>query len=170
MRRATGHLDPDLTKVDRDAPTVSAVAEQFQGWHVGSLDVRTALLAGDHLDRNLCVEVPVDLWKEVRLASNEILKTAKACERLGQCAQRMVQTPPCTGILSLDAGQLSPLPTKTGRYGVHGVLEVHVDDLIGGGDDTFSEVLARLCNIASLAQRKRGRFACRGRRDRSKRT
>ena len=37
------------------------------------------------------------------------------------------------------------LPRADG-HGVHGVVGVHVGDLLGGGDQTFSEVLAQLCN------------------------
>ena len=43
----------------------------------GSLDVRTAFLTGDYVDRSQCMETPADLRKELHLASNEVLKLRK---------------------------------------------------------------------------------------------
>ena len=149
MPDGTRYFDPDVTKVIRDAHTLSAVAEHLliqlctsEGWWVGSLDVRTAFLAGDNMDRNLYMQVPSTFRKELKLSSNDSLKLQKAVYGLLKTPKEWFK--PLHRELTALEFKASTLDIcfcclpKTSRYGVHGVVGAHVDDLIGGGDDTFS--------------------------------
>ena len=75
-----GFFDPDFTKVHRDAPTLSAVAEHLllqlcasKQWRTESLDVRTTSFAGDDMDRNMYKDVPADLRKELHSSHSLII-------------------------------------------------------------------------------------------------
>ena len=108
---------------------------------MGSLDVRIAFPAGAHTGRNVhgCTIRFADRAPSGIL---RYLQTAKGCLRLGQWAKRILLTAPlgahCTGVQSSTLDNF--VSANNEGCGVHRVVGVHVDDVIGYGDDTFSEV------------------------------
>ena len=88
---AIGCQNPDLTKVDRDATSLSAVTELLclqprasEKWRVGALDVRIALWAGDCVDT--IVNISFIEWSS--LDESNVWSAAVwqlVCRWVGQC-------------------------------------------------------------------------------------
>ena len=73
---ALGYAGPDACEVERDPPTMSQVRKHLllqlrasRQWQIQSLDVKTAFLAGDLHDRNLFLDVAMDLANDVATRS-----------------------------------------------------------------------------------------------------
>ena len=135
---------------------------------MGSLDVRIAFPAGDYTGRNVhgCTFRSADRAPSGIL---RYLETAKGCLRLGQWAKRILLTTPlgahCTGVQSstldnfVSANNLTPKGVACTES-----WRVHVDDVIGYGDDTSSEVWGSAVVIFfSLGSAEEKPFTYRGR-------
>eukprot|EP00435_Cladocopium_sp_Y103_P021824 s3570_g5.t1 len=151
-----GYLDPNLTEVPRDSPTLGRQSKMLllqliasNGWSLGSFDIKAAFLQGrPNQDRIMGLEPVPELAEAMRLSPAEICKLDKSayglidapylwfktlCDELVQLGMQPSPFDPCLYILRHP---------KTGK--LSGALGVHVDDGIHGGDDYFHQQIAKL--------------------------
>ena len=142
-----GFQDPDLTEVPRDSPTLSTASEalimQWVASHKYRLipsDIKTAFLSGDEDVRNMFIAPLDDVKKNAQCGPRDSAEIEEGSVWTGKCTKEMV-------------GQAQKIAHSTWFYElfsrlmriccgkVHGVLGVHVDDMIGGGNETFNRVM-----------------------------
>ena len=81
-----GYLDPKITEVPRDSPTLGRQSKMLllqliasQGWSLGSFDIRAAFLQGKpQKDRVIGIEPVAELSKAMHLKPDEICKLDKS--------------------------------------------------------------------------------------------
>ena len=167
-----GFEDPDLQTVPNDAPTLGKDARQLllqkvvsNRWRLINFDISSAFLQGQGDGRLLGVKPPEEIQKALGMKRGDQcqldggaygrvdapflwFKTLKqTLENLG-----FIQSPfdACTFLLVTPGTQEEPK--------VHGVLGIHVDDGIGGGDKYFSLVVQKLREIYSFGSYDEGEF------------
>ena len=167
-----GFEDPDISSVPNDAPTLSKDGKQLllqkvasSKWRLLNFDVSTAFLKGAGDGRTLGIHAPPEIAAALKLKGDE------QCGLVGGAYGRIDapylwyqsfrQTLEELGFLTcpLD-GCVFTLVTKStsGKPRVHGVLGIHVDDGIGGGDDFFMETIGRLRDKYSFGAFNIGEF------------
>ena len=167
-----GFEDPDISSVPNDAPTLSKDGKQLIlqkvascGWTLLNFDVSTAFLKGAGDGRNLGIHPPPEIAQALRMT------TMDQCGLEGGAYGRIDapylwynsfrETLENFGFMvcPLD-GCLFSLVTSDaqGRPKVRGVLGIHVDDGIGGGDDYFLSVIERLREKYSFGAFNTGEF------------
>ena len=150
-----GYMDPELESIPRDSPTLGRQSRMLilqmiasNRWSVKSFDIKSAFLQGTRGDRLLGLE-PVDELKEAMgLKSNEICKLDKSAYGLIDA--------PFLWFKSLDAS-LKELGFIAAPFDPcvyllwnpeaktpSGILGVHVDDGICGGDEFFDRQIKLL--------------------------
>lgn len=151
-----GYLDPNLTEVPRDSPTLGRQSKMLllqlivsHGWSLGSFDIKAAFLQGKPQDNRVMGLEPVpELAAAMKLQPNEVCKLDKSayglidapflwfqtlCEELKNLGFVSSPFDPCMYVLRHpETGKLS------------GVLGVHVDDGIHGGDEFFHQQIQKL--------------------------
>ena len=171
-----GFEDPDLDRVPNDAPTLSKDGRQLllqkicsNRWRLCSFDISTAFLHGKGDGRLLGIHAP----PEVREALS--MEEGDQCELQGGAYGRIdapylwyqelrstllelgfTQCPldPCIYSLSTE--------DSTGNHRCHGILGIHVDDGICGGDSHFKEVLEKLRSRYNFGSFEEGSFVFTG--------
>jgi transposase InsO family protein len=151
-----GYLDPNLTEVPRDSPTLGRQSKMLllqlissKGWSLGSFDIKAAFLQGrTQKDRVMGMEPVPELAKALQLAPNEVCKLDKSAyglidapflwfktlsEELINLGMQPSPFDPCVFILRHP---------KTNE--ISGVLGIHVDDGIYGGDEYFHSQISKL--------------------------
>ena len=153
-----GFEDPGLSEIPRDAPTLSKDGRQLllqmiasQQWGLLNFDISTAFLKGQGDGRALGLHAPKELQKAIGMKEPEqcLLKGGaygrvdapylwycelrKVLEGLG-----FVAAPFDNCLFTLVT------PSNKGQPILRGVLGIHVDDGIGGGDWYFKETLQKL--------------------------
>ena len=151
-----GYLDPNLTEVPRDSPTLGRQSKMLllqlivsHGWSLGSFDIKAAFLQGKPQDNRVMGLEPVpELAAAMQLQPQEVCKLDKSayglidapflwfqtlCEELKSLGFVSSPFDPCLYVLRHpETGKLS------------GALGVHVDDGIHGGDDFFHQQIQKL--------------------------
>eukprot|EP00435_Cladocopium_sp_Y103_P033991 s557_g8.t1 len=151
-----GYLDPNLTEVPRDSPTLGRQSKMLLlqliascGWSLGSFDIRAAFLQGrTQPGRTMGLEPVPELAEALKLKSNEVCKLEKSayglidapflwfqtlCEELQSLGMKPSPFDPCLFILRHpESGELC------------GALGVHVDDGIYGGNEYFHQQIQKL--------------------------
>lgn len=167
-----GFQDPKLTEVSRDAPTLSkegrAVVLQTiasKRFQLSSFDIKTAFLRGKADASNpLAMEPPKELRKILGLKDDEV------CELLGNAYGR-VDAPLlfykelCKQLLALGFTRhpLEPCVFTLYQGGVlRGILGMHVDDGVGGGDEVFKKKVDELQKVLPFGSRKFDNFTFTG--------
>ena len=151
-----GYLDPKITEVPRDSPTLGRQSKMLllqliasQGWSLGSFDIRAAFLQGKpQQDRVIGIEPVTELIKAMHLKPDEICKLDKSAYGLIDApylwfrtlheellALGFIPSPfdPCVFLLREPKSQR-----------LSGVLGIHVDDGIHGGDQYFHQQISKL--------------------------
>ena len=171
-----GYEDPQLTSVARDSPTLSREGRSIilqtiasRQWRLRSFDIKTAFLRGKADPQNkLAMDPPSELRQLMNLQENEV------CELLGNAYGR-VDAPllfykelksqlfrlgfevhpldPCIFILQSGEGSTRKL---------HGILGMHVDDGLCGGDPKFISLVQRLQETLPFGSQKEGKFTFTG--------
>ena len=159
-----GFQDPKLVEVMRDAPTLSRegralvlqtiASAQFP---LSSFDIKTAFLRGKADAANpLAMEPPPDVRKILNLKDGEV------CELLGNAYGR-VDAPLlfykelCKQLLQLGFTRHPLEPCVFMLYTdqrLSGVLGMHVDDGVCGGDDKFTQKIQQLEKNLPFGSRK----------------
>ena len=167
-----GFQDPKLVEVMRDAPTLSREGRALvlqtiasQKYRLGSFDIKTAFLRGKADENNpLAMEPPKELRKALQLKDDEV------CELLGNAYGRV--DAPLLFYKELSRQLLSlgfvrhPLEPcvfmlYTQNY-LHGILGMHVDDGVCGGDKFFLQKVEALQKSLPFGSRKQDKFTFTG--------
>ena len=153
-----GFQDPNLTEVQRDAPTLtkegrSTILQMISShhWELSSFDIKTAFLRAKADENNpLAMEPPIELRKKLQLPENQV------CQLVGNAYGRV--DAPLLFFKELRK-QLQELQFKIhplepcvyylesqhkGIRKIHGVLGTHVDDGLCGGDEWFHQQINKL--------------------------
>ena len=169
-----GYLDPKLTEVPRDSPTLGRQSKMILlqlvaslGWSLGSFDIRAAFLQGrPQKDRIIGIEPVPELSKAMQLKAHEICRLDKSAYGLIDApflwfqtlreellALGFVSSPfdPCLFVLRHP---------KTNK--LSGVLGVHVDDGIHGGDEYFHQQISKLESKYPFGSKKSRAFTFTG--------
>eukprot|EP00435_Cladocopium_sp_Y103_P048495 s2024_g14.t1 len=167
-----GFEDPQIQSVASDAPTLSKDAKQLllqqvasRRWRLINFDISTAFLKGHGDGRPLGLHAPPELRESLGMRDGD------QCALMGGAYGRV--DAPILWYRALRAtleqlgfvacpydGCLFSLvtPGKDGRPRVRGILGVHVDDGLGGGDSYFHEVLGKLRKIYDFGAYNEGEF------------
>ena len=159
-----GFTDPGLSYVPNDAPTLTKDARMMllqmvssQGWTLINFDVSTAFLKGENDGRMLGIRAPPELQSALKMQpSDQCQLTGGAYGRIDapylwhKTFRGFLES--VGFIVSPFDGCLFSLVTlgKDGSPRLHGVLGLHVDDGIGGGDAVFQRKIAEVRNRYSF--------------------
>ena len=171
-----GFEDPDIDHVPNDAPTLTKDGRQLllqkicsNRWRLCSFDISTAFLHGKGDGRLLGIQAPPEVKEALEMEKGD------QCELVGGAYGRIdapylwyqelrkellgigfKQCPldPC--VFSLSTRDAS------GKLRSHGILGIHVDDGICGGDQVFQEALQKLRKRFSFGSYEQGTFVFTG--------
>lgn len=169
-----GYLDPHLEDLARDSPTLGRHSRMLllqliasRGWDLCSFDIKAAFLQGQpQEDRVIGLEPCVELTQAMSLKPNEICRLVKSAyglidapflwykalsEALLKLGFEIAPFDPCLFILR-DHKNQKP----------HGVLGIHVDDGLCGGDEIFQEKIKILQKQYPFGSQKLGSFVFTG--------
>ena len=167
-----GFQDPKLVDVMRDAPTLSKEGRALvlqtissMKYELSSFDIKTAFLRGKADENNpLAMEPPRELRQALGLQEDEV------CQLLGNAYGRVDAPLLFYKELSQQLYQLGfirhPLEPcvfllYTGTV-LNGILGVHVDDGVCGGDTKFSQKIQALQSKLPFGSRKHRNFVFTG--------
>ena len=169
-----GYLDPQLEELPRDSPTLGRNAKMLllqmlasQGWDLRSFDIKAAFLQGKpQPGRILAVEPVPELAQALQLATNQICRLEKGAYGLVD-APYLWYMAITEELLSLGFEQ-SPFDpclyalrnSKTGA--LDGLIGLHVDDGICGGNSRFLETLDKLEQKYPFGSKKLHQFTFTG--------
>ena len=154
-----GYLDPKIDEIPRDSPTLSRPSRMLllqmissMGWSLQSFDIKAAFLQGKpQSDRIIGIHPVPEISKAMKLGPNEVCYLQKGAYGLIDApfqwymalhaeltALRFIQSPfdPCLYVLWSEHPQEQDKPI--------GILGIHVDDGLCGGNGEFQEVLKKL--------------------------
>ena len=169
-----GYLDPELESIQRDSPTLNRQSRMLalqliatMGWTVQSFDIKSAFLQGSRDDaRILGVEPVEELRKAMKLKENEIVQLTKSAYGLIDAPHAWYQE--LNRKLQGLGFQRSPFDPclytlfRPGNATPSGILGVHVDDGLCGGDRFFEEKLQQLEKIFPFGSKRSGNFTFTG--------
>ena len=151
-----GYMDPKLTEVPRDSPTLGRQSKMLilqliasMGWSLGSFDIKAAFLQGrPQRDRIIGLEPVVELAKAMNLSSNEICRLDKSAYGLIDAPYLWFKTLhdelTSLGFFSSPFDPCVYLLKNPKTKELSGVLGIHVDDGIHGGDNYFHQQISKL--------------------------
>ena len=169
-----GYLDPHLEELARDSPTLGRHSRMLllqmiasQSWDLCSFDIKAAFLQGQPQDNRIIgLEPCVELATEMALKPNEICRLVKSAyglidapylwykalsEALLKLGFEIAPFDPCLFVLRNSQTQK-----------LHGILGIHVDDGLCGGDEVFREKIALLQKQYPFGSQKIGSFVFTG--------
>ena len=172
-----GFQDPDLTEVPRDSPTLSTASQalimQWVASHKYRLisgDIKTAFRSGDEDVRNIFIAPPDDVRQMLNVDHETVLRLRKAVYGLVNAPKkwwdRLKKSLIQHGFTSCALDPCAVVLRKSGK--IHGVLGVHVDDMIGGGNETFDRVMKAVRKEFDVGAWVIGSFRFKGRRQMEK--
>ncbi|CAE7225513.1 RE1 [Symbiodinium sp. CCMP2592] len=167
-----GYQDPKLVDVSRDAPTLSKEGRALvlqtiasKRFELSSFDIKTAFLRGKADENNpLAMDPPKELREALKLKDNDL------CQLLGNAYGRVDAPLLFYKELSKQLLELGfvrhPLEPcvfllYTGSV-LNGILGVHVDDGVCGGDAVFSQKIQSLQTKLPFGSRKHRNFVFTG--------
>ena len=169
-----GYLDPELDEIPRDSPTLSRHSRMLilqliasSSWILQSFDVKAAFLQGrPNASRVIGLEPVPELAESLGVANHEALRLVKGAyglidapflwysalrEALIKLEFEVAPWDPCVFVL------------RSKQSGVpDGVIGVHVDDGLCGGNSRFQEKLALLEKQFAFGAHKRQKFCYTG--------
>ena len=167
-----GFEDPDISVVPNDAPTLSKDEKQLilqkvssNRWPLLNFDISTAFLKGEGDGRELGIYPPPEISSALGMKEGEQCGLqGGAYGRIDgpylwyQAFKRTLEElgfVPCP----LDGCVFALVtPDDQGKPWVRGVLGIHVDDGLGGGDEYFMEVIGNLRQKYSFGAFNIGEF------------
>ena len=144
-----GYMDPKLTEVPRDSPTLGRQSKMIilqliasMGWSLGSFDIKAAFLQGrPQRDRVIGLEPVAELAKAMNLSPKEICRLDKSAYGLIDAPYLWFKTLHdelvSLGFFSSPFDPCVYLLKNPKTKELAGVLGIHVDDGIHGGDHYF---------------------------------
>ena len=169
-----GYMDPKITEIPRDSPTLNRHSKLLilqliasMGWDLRSFDVKAAFLQGrPQSDRIIGLEPVAELREALKLKPHEVCQLTKGAYGLIDAPYLWYQAfkeellkldfeespfDPCTFILRNDQ-------TK----GPDGIIGIHVDDGLCGGNARFLQKLQQLEKVYPFGAQKLGTFTFTG--------
>ena len=150
-----GYLDNEAANTPRDSPTLSKPSRMLalqliasMSWKLQSFDIKAAFLQGKPTDRVMAIEPVPEMRTAMNLKSNEVARLAKSAyglmsaplqwyaalhEELTRLGFQSAPMDPCLYILRNPETQMPS-----------GIIGIHVDDGICGGDEVFQAKLKQL--------------------------
>ena len=167
-----GFQDPDLTEVHRDSPTLSAASEalvmQWVASHKCLLisgDIKTPFLSGDEDIRNIFISPLDDVRQMLNLDHETVLRLRNAVYGLVNAPKkwwdRLKTSLTKHGFTSCALDPCAFVLQKSGQ--IHGVLGGHVDDVFGGGNETFDRITSTVRKEFDFGAWDVGNFRFKGR-------
>ena len=155
-----------------DSPTLSAASEalivQWVASHKYGLipgDIKTAFLSGYEDVRNIFISPPDDVRQMLNLDHEIVLRLRKAVYGLVNAPKKWWDTLKKWliehGFTSCALDPCAFVLRMSGK--IHGVLGVHVDDVIGGGDETFDRIMTAVRKEFDFEAWDVGNFRFKGR-------
>ena len=167
-----GYLDPHLDEIPRDSPTLGRSSRMVilqaiasHGWHLQSFDIKAAFLQGQpQKDRLIVIDPVSELRTAMKMQPSEVARLHKGAyglidapylwycalvQELTRVGMESCPFDPCVFILSEDSftpkdDQPRPANIAPATGPIVGVLGVHVDDGICGGNEQFQHVIQLL--------------------------
>lgn len=148
---ARGFEDPDLDKIEKDSPTccksalrtVIAVTMQ-KGWKLQSMDIKTAFLQGEKLNRDVYVYPP----KEANCSPGKIWKLKKCVYGLSDASLQWYGR--VKRFMVENGGKMTKSDPSVFCWHdsdkqLQGLFAVHVDDFLWAGNEILTnDILAKL--------------------------
>ena len=166
-----GYLDPHLEDLARDSPTLGRHSRMLllqiiasQGWDLCSFDIKAAFLQGQPQDNRIIgLEPCVELAKEMAFKPNEICRLVKSAYGLIE-APYLWYKALSEALLKLgfEAAPFDPCLFILRNLKPHGILGIHVDDGLCGGDEIFREKIILLQKQYPFGSQKMGSFVFTG--------
>ena len=167
-----GFQNQDLTEVPRESPTLSAASEalimQWVASHKYRLlsgDIKTAFLSGDEDVRNIFISPPDDVMQMLNVDHETVLRLRQAVYGLVNGPEkwwdRLKKSLIEHGFTSCALDPCAFVLRMGGKN--HGVLGVHVDDVIGDGDEIFDRIMTALRKYFEFGAWDVGSFRFKGR-------
>eukprot|EP00435_Cladocopium_sp_Y103_P041712 s568_g11.t1 len=180
-----GFEDPFIDTLERDSPTLGRDSRMLalqvissHQWPVRSFDIRTAFLRGSRQDgRILGIEPPEEMRQLMGLEDHHACELLKGAYGLinapllwylqlksALLSLNFVMSPfdPCTFVLPKQGSQTQRSHRYSEDSGIHGILGVHVDDGVGGGDEIFQAAIAKLEARFPFGNKRQGSFTFTG--------
>ena len=128
-------------------------------------DIKTAFLSGDDDIRNIFISPPDDLRQMLNLDHETVLRLRKAVYGLVIAPKKWWDRLK-TSLIQHDFTSCALDPCafvlrKSGK--IHGVLGVHVDDVIGGGNEIFDRIMTTVRKEFDFGAWDVGNFRSKGR-------
>ena len=173
-----GYLDPKIEEIPRDSPTLGRTARmmilQILASHrfpMRSFDIKAAFLQGrPQSSRVMAIDPVPELRQAMKMSPNEVGKLNKG-------AYGLIDAPYlwyCALVtelerLKFEASPFDPClfvlryPADHPRVGqISGILGIHVDDGLGGGDSYFDQQVAELEKVFAFGSKRTGAFTFTG--------
>ena len=169
-----GYMDPELETIPRDSPTLGRQSRMLilqlissMKWVLTSFDIKAAFLQGKTQEgRKIGLEPVPELARAMKLKENEICRLEKSAyglidapflwfQELDRTLRKLSFVPspfdPCVYLLY-----------KSGSETPSGIIGMHVDDGLCGGDGYFMEQLNKLEKTFSFGSKRSQNFVFTG--------
>eukprot|EP00435_Cladocopium_sp_Y103_P071350 s168_g37.t1 len=150
-----GYLDPALEDIPRDSPTLNRQSRMLilqliasMNWLLMSFDIKAAFLQGSTQGRTIGIEPPIEMIRAMNLTAAEVCQLSKSAYGLIDAPYLWFQE------IDKALRELSFLPSPfdpmvyllypEGSTTPAGIIGLHVDDGLCGGNQFFLEQLQKL--------------------------
>ena len=128
-------------------------------------DIKTEFLSGDEDVRNIFISPPDDVRQMLNVDHETVLRLRKAVYGLVNAPKKWCDSLKTSliqhGFASCALDPCAFILRKSRK--IHGVLGVHVDDVIGGGDETFDRIMTAVRKEFDFGAWDIGSFRFKGR-------
>ena len=169
-----GYLDPNLENIPRDSPTMTKSSRTLilqliasRCWTLRSFDIKAAFLQGQpQADRVMGLEPVPEMVPALGLRENQILRLVKGAYGLVDAPFLWFKA--LTGELKRLGFQEAPwdpcvwILRDPKTHAPHGILGIHVDDGLCGGDQVFSDAVDQLEKTFAFGSKKSQAFTFTG--------
>ena len=112
-------------------------------------EIKAAFLSGDRDDREVFILPPPDVTKILNMSEHEILRLRKAVYGLVNAPrkwwERLRKSLLTLGFVQSRLDPCRFIMKSAGKiHGMLGMLSIHVDDILGGGDRVYQAAITKL--------------------------
>ena len=169
-----GYQDPDLDTIPRDSPTLNRTSKMLiaqilasMGWLLSSFDIKAAFLQGKTQEgRKIAIEPVPEMRREMGLQQNEVCQLVKSAYGLIDAPylwfQALDQKLKSLGFISAPFDPCLYVLHHPESKAISGILGVHVDDGLCGGDKYFQSKISELEKTFPFGSRKSQSFVFTG--------
>ena len=169
-----GYMDPQLETIPRDSPTLGRSSKMLiaqviasMKWSLMSFDIKAAFLQGrTQDDRVIAIEPVPEMSQAMKLESNEVCRLVKSAYGLIDAPylwfKELDRTLQALGFIPSPFDPCVYLLFKPGANEPSGILGIHVDDGLCGGDKYFQAKIQELEKKFPFGSRKSQSFVFTG--------